>query len=308
MIILPVFFVFICVLAWYLKTKELKYFLLIAIAGGILLAFLSFGLELHSLRMFRQVASAILKKHSVYHDYYKYVLDNGLPINSTMMTLIGGMGLLRSRVLIGIKSILLISYLLIGISLVSMVYLIASEGLDYRYIAHIVPFVIGIILFAWYQSGRIISKKLTFLWLFFILAVSILSLKEDYKRVYVKHPWSPSYSVVYKTLKAKYRRGDAIFANNMKTFYLDPEQVAGNLYHKVPGKKQYSLDQFKQEITFAQRGWVVWDRHKVYHWRDDVITYIYENFKPYHGGPVDNLGVELWYFDEKMINKKPPEE
>ncbi|HZV72030.1 MAG TPA: glycosyltransferase family 39 protein [Saprospiraceae bacterium] len=308
MIILPVFFIFISILVWYLKTKELKYFLLIAIAGGIILAFLSFGLELHSLRMFRQVSNAIFTKHGVYGEYYNYMLDNGLPINSTMMTLIGGLGLLRSRVSIGIKSILIISYLLLTISLVSMIYLIASEGQDYRYIAHIVPFVIGILLFTWYQSASMISKKTAFLWLFFILVVSFLSLKEDYKRVYVKHPWSPSYSVVYKTLKEKYRRGDAIFAQNMKTYYLDGEQLAGNLYHKVPGKKQYSLEEFKKDIGFAQRGWVVWDRHKVYHWRDDVITYIYENFKPYHGGPIDNLGVELWYFDEKMLNKKPPEE
>ncbi len=308
MIILPVFFIFISVLVWYLRTKELIYFLILAIGTGIVLAFLSFGLELNSLRMFRQVASAMLTKHSVYGEYYRYILDNGLPVNSTMMTLIGGMGLLRARVSRPIKSILVISYLLIGISLLFMVYLIASEGLDYRYIAHIVPFVVGILLFVWYQSGKLVSAKTASLWLFFILIVSFLSFKEDYKRVYVKHPWAPSYSIVYKTLKDKYRRGDALFAQNVKTYYLDPVQLAGNLYHKVPGRKEYTLEQFKQDITFAQRGWVMWDKHKVYHWREDVITYIYHNFKPYHGGPIDDLGVELWYFDEKVLNKKQSEE
>lgn len=308
MIILPVFFIFISMLVWYLRTKELKYFLLFAIGGGIILAFLSFGLELNSLRMFRQVTGAILTKHGVYGEYYRYILDNGLPVNSTMMTLIGGLGLLRSRVSIGVKSILGISYLLISIALICMVYLIASEGHDYRYIAHIVPFVVGIVLFVWYKSGQLVSKKTASLWLFFVFVVAFLSFKEDYKRVYVKHPWAPSYSIVYKTLKDKYRHGDALFAQNVKTYYLDPVQLAGNLYHKVPGRKEYTLEQFKQDINLAQRGWVMWDKHKVYHWRDDVITYIYQNFKPYHGGPIDDLGVELWYFDEKILNKKQDEE
>lgn len=308
MIILPVFFIFISVLVWYLRAKDLKYFLFLSIAVGLVLAFLSFGLELHSLRMFRQVASRMMTKHSVYGEYYRYILDNGLPVNSTMMTLIGGIGLLLSRVTMGIKSILVISYLLISIALLCMVYLIASEGQDYRYIAHIVPFVVGIVLFVWYQSGRLVSVKTAPLWLFFILAVSFLSFKEDYKRVYVKHPWAPSYSIVYKTLKDKYRHGDALFAQNVKTYYLDPVQLAGNLYHKVPGRKEYTLEEFKKDIALAQRGWVMWDKHKVYHWREDVITYIYQNFKPFHGGPIDDLGVELWYFDEKVLNKNQSEE
>lgn len=308
MILLPVFLIFISILVWHLRTKELKYFLFFTLGAGMVVAFLSFGLELHALRMFRQVGQAIFTKHGVYGQYYRYLLDNGLPINSTMMTLIGGLGLMRSRVSTGVKSILLISYLLFGISLISMVYLIASEGQDYRYIAHIVPFVVGVVLFTWYQSGRLISKSTAPLWLFFILVISFLSFKEDYKRVYVKHPWAPSYAEVYSTLKEKYRRGDALFAQNVKTYYLDPVKLAGNLYHHVPGRKEYSLEQFKQDITFAQRGWVMWDKHKVYHWREDVITYIYANFKPYHGGPIDDLGVELWYFDEKMINNKQSEE
>ncbi|MEO6130549.1 MAG: hypothetical protein ABIQ02_01785, partial [Saprospiraceae bacterium] len=302
MIILPVLFIYILVLTVYLRTKELKYFSLLALGAILLILFLSFGLELNSFRMFRQVSSAIFMKHSSYGDYYRYMLDNGLPINSAMMTLIGGVGLLRSRATIGIKSIVGISYLLIVISLISMIYLIASEGQDYRYIAHIVPFVVGILLFVWYQSGKLIFPKYANWTLLFFLLISCLSLKQDYERVYVKHPWSPSYSIVYNTLKAKYRQGDALFAQNVKTYYLDPEKLAGNLYHKIPGRKEYTLEQFKHDLMIAQRGWVMWDKHKSYHWRNDVITYIYQNFKPYHGGPLDDRGVELWYFNEKMID------
>ncbi|MEP6646333.1 MAG: glycosyltransferase family 39 protein [Saprospiraceae bacterium] len=300
-IILPVFLILILILAIYYRTKELIYISLIAIGGIALIAFLSFGLELYSFRMFRQLGSAIFRPHSFYGEYYHYMLDNALPINSTMMTLIAGLGVLRSRAETSIKSIIGISYLLIVIALVSMIYLIASEGQDYRYIAHIVPFVVGIILFVWYQSGKLISAKFCNWMLLLVLLISSLSLKEDYKRVYVKHPWAPSYSIVYETLKNKYHRGDAIFAQNVKTYYLDPEKLAGNLYHKVPGRKEYTMEQFKNDIQVAQRGWFMWDKHKVYHWREDVITYIYQHFKPYHGGPIDDLGVELWYFNEEMI-------
>jgi hypothetical protein len=108
---------------------------------------------------------------------------------------------------------------------------------------------------------------------------------------------------VYKTLKDKYKPGDSLFANNVKTYYLDPVKLAGNLYHNVPKRKEYTLEQFKHDIRIAQRGWVMWETHKVYHWRDEVIIYIYENFKEYHGRQMDDLGLELWYFDESRINK-----
>ncbi len=303
MIVLPVFFIFICILAWKMNTRYLKYFLLGVIGCGIILAYLAFGLELDSLRMFRQVAALTMVKHGFYEEYYRYMLDNGLPINSTMMTLIGGLGLLSANVSKGIKSIVGISYLLIGIALISMIYLIASEGQDYRYIAHIIPFAVAILLFVWYHSGNLIFKGGAKWALVLFLIISLLAFKADYKRVYVKHPWAPSYSIVYKTLKDKYRKGDALFAQNVKTYYLDPEKLAGNLYHHVPGRKEYTLDQFKRDIAFAQRGWVMWDKHKVYQWRDDVIVYIYQHFRPYHGGKFDDYGVELWYFDESMIPK-----
>jgi 4-amino-4-deoxy-L-arabinose transferase-like glycosyltransferase len=301
MIVLPVFLIFIMVLVWFRKTKELKYFLLACLALGLILAYLTFGLELYSLRMFRQVTSLILTQHSFYPEYYRYVLENGLPINSTAMTLIAGMGLINPRISTPVKSILVISYLLISMALVSMIYLIASEGQDYRYIAHLVPFIVALLLYVWYQTGSMVSKKIVPWLMFLFLIISSLHLREDYKRVYVKHPWAPSYSIVYKTLVDNYRQGDALFAQNVKTYYLDPVKLAGNLYHNVPKKKEYTLEQFKHDVSLAQRGWVMWETHKVYHWRDEVIVYIYEHFKVYHGRQKDNLGLELWYFNETMI-------
>ncbi len=199
------------------------------------------------------------------------------------------------------KTLLILNYLFIIIAVVAMVYLIGNEGRDYRYIAHIVPFVVCTLLIAVHFYTKTLWKG-SYPWaMIVVFLVSTLQLVDGYGRVYERHPWAPRYSTVYATLREQYKPGDALFATNIKTYYLDAVELAGTHYHKVPKKKGYTLEQLKEDARLEGHGWFLWEWHKTHQIRDEVVQYIYQNFKPVHNSRMDDLGVELFYFDETMI-------
>lgn len=303
MILLPVFGLYFLYRAGVNRTKsELR--LLAAFSGiVIILLILTFAVELEALKMFRQVSRRIFAPHNAMTEYYQYMLNNGLPRNATLMFLIAGIGLLFSKISSRLKSLLVIHYLLIVLALVSMIYLVGNSGRDYRYIAHIVPFVISALMLTVYFTGKIIGKKAYPWGMVSILLISGLHLQHDYKRNYVRHPWSPRYSVVYNTLLSNFQPGDALIVQNVKTYYLDPEALAGDKYLKLSKKEKYTLPQFKDDVRRLGHGWVMYELHKSHHWDIEIRKYIYKKFKPYHNGNLDELGVELFYFDESMTGK-----
>ncbi len=301
MILLPVAGFFILYQVLLHPSRRQMQLLWIALGGGVLLLFFTFVVQLDAMRMFRQVANRIFSTHQFEPDYFGFVFENGLPLNSTLMFLLAGLGLLESKVSRHLKSLLILNYLFIIVALISMVYLIGNEGRDYRYIAHIVPFVVCTLLLVVYYCGQAVWKG-SYPWsMIFVLGVSSLFLVKDYKLVYERHPWAPFYSLAYATLKSQYKPGDAIFAQNIKTYYLDPVALAGTHYHKISKKSDYLLDQFLADIQAEGHGWVIWELHKAHHWQRDILEYIYDHFKPIHNSYLDDLGVELFYFDETMI-------
>jgi hypothetical protein len=268
-----------------------------------LLLVLTFGVELAPLKMFRQAANRVLSPHDPKPAYFQFMFENGLAQNSTIMFLLAGLGLLGSKIKRSLKSLMVLQYLLILIPLVMMVYLADDQGKDFRYIAHIVPFVVSLLLLIAYGMGTMMFSR-GGIWLpvaFFFMAG--VQLWNDADRVYVKHPWAPRYSQVYRTLKANFHPDDALFAQNIKTYYLDPEALAGTHYHKVLKKRAYAMDQFLADIRAERHGWVMWELHKAYNWQPEILSYIYARFKPYHNQNMDELGVELFYFDESMLGQ-----
>lgn len=303
MVLLPVFACYLVYMSIQQPSRRQWTFLGICAAAGVLLLLLTFVVELGPLKMFRQAANRILSPHAPKPAYFQYLFENGLPQNSTIMFLIAGLGLLGSKVMRSLKSLLLLQYLLIIIPLVLMVYLADDQGKDYRYIAHIVPFVVSMLLLAGYAIGKIMWPRQG-IWVpvsFFV--ISMLQLWHDADRVYIKHPWAPAYSEVYSTLKSNFNPGDALFVQNVKTYYLDPDQLAGSHYHKVPKMRSYTLEQFIADVQAEKHGWVMWEHHKSYQWQPEILNYIYARFKPYHGQNLDDLGVELFYFDETMLGQ-----
>jgi hypothetical protein len=301
MILLPAFGLFILIQALIQRTKSQLRLLYIVSAAVVVMLILTFPLQFEPLRMFRQVANRIFSPPTPMPAYFEYMLGNAFPMNSTLMVLIAGLGLIASRISYPIRALLIFNYLLISIALVSMVYLITAEGRDYRYIAHLVPFVVCTVLLSMTYIGKAIRKE-TYPWvMILVFVISSLDLMQDYGRVYVKHPWAPRYSEVYKTLTDHFKPGDALFAQNVKTYYLDPVALAGDHYYKISKRSDYSREQFVKDVREAGHGWVMWELHKSHHWSEDILKYIYTHFKPYHNQNLDDLGVALFYFDETMI-------
>ena len=303
MVLLPVFACYLVYMTIQQPTRRQWTFLGICAAAGVLLLLLTFVVELGPLKMFRQAASRILTPHDPKPAYFQYMFENGLTQYNTIMFLIAGLGLLGSKVMRSLKSLLLLQYLLIFIPLVLMVYLADDQGKDYRYIAHIVPFVVSVLLLTGYGIGKTLWSQKGVWVPVSIFFISTLQLWHDADRVYIKHPWAPGYSEVYSTLKANFHPDDALFVQNVKTFYLDPEQLAGSHFHKVPKKRLYTLDQFIADVRSEKHGWVMWELHKSYQWQPEILDYIYARFKPYHSQNLDDLGVELFYFDETILGQ-----
>ncbi len=301
MIVLPTFGLIILYLVILHRTKAQVRMLWAVVAGTVIILILTFVVQLEAFKMFKQVAGRIFSPHPPLTAYFEYMLENGLPLNSTVMFLLSGLGLLGSKVSRQLKTLLILNYLFIIIAVVAMVYLIGNEGRDYRYIAHIVPFVVCTLLIAVHYFSKALWKG-SYPWaMIVVFLISTLQLVQGYGRVYERHPWAPRYSTVYATLKDQYKPGDALFATNIKTYYLDPVALAGTYYHKVPKKKSYTLDQLKADLIIEGHGWFLWEWHKTHQIREEVVQYIYRNFKPVHNSRLDDLGVELFYFDETMI-------
>ena len=301
MILLPAFGLFVLYIVLLHRSRNQLRLLWISLAGGVVLLMLTFVVQLDALKMFRQVAEKIMVPHNPMTAYFEYVFKNGLPLNSTFMFLLAGLGLLGAKISRRYKSLLILNYLFIVIAVISMVYLIGNEGRDYRYVAHIVPFVVCTLLVTIYFAGRVVAKG-SYPWtMILVLLIASIQLIYDYEKVYVRHPWAPRYSIVYDALKSQYKADDALFATNIKSYYLDPKALAGPHYHKVPKRKEYTMEQFEADIRAEGRGWFLWELHKSHHLRQEIIQYIYKNFKPIHNSNLDDLGVELFYFDETMI-------
>ncbi len=304
-ILLPVFGSYLLYQVGVHRTKQQMRLLWVVLAGVLVLLFLAFVLELEALKMFRTVAERISTPHNPLLAYYEYIFDNGLPRNATVMFLVAGLGLLFAKVSNRLKSLLVLNYLFVISATVLMVYLIADRGRDYRYVAHIVPFVVCSLLIVLYYVTRVFSSKIYPWGIVGLCLISTLHLKNDYKRIYERHPWSPRYSQVYATLTSNFKPGDALIVQNVKTYYLDPVALAGDNYIKIPKREGYTLKQFKSEVRSRGHGWVMWELHKSHHLSMDIRRFIYKRFKPYHNGNIDDLGVELFYFDETMV---PPDQ
>lgn len=302
MVLLPVFGLYLIYLTLEQPSQRQWRILAICTGSGVLLLILTFVVELGALKMFRQAANRILTPHDPKPAYFQFMFNNGLPQNSTIMVLAAGIGLWFSEIRKSLKSLWALQYLLIILPLIVMVYLADDQGRDYRYIAHIVPFVISILMMTGYAMGQVFFPRRA-IWvpvLIFIVAVSSLIATGD--KVYVRHPWAPRYAQVYATLKTNFKTGDALFAQNIKTYYLDPVALAGVHYHKLPKQRAYTFEQFMSDIHAEKQGWFMWELHKSHQWRPEILEYIYAHFKPYHYQSHDDLGVELFYFDATMLD------
>lgn len=285
-----------------LTTRLKKYKVLLAgVTGFALLVFILAQAGVPGFKLIPQAIRRLMREDQPEMAYYQFLFNNGLPANVTLMAFIAGAGLFFHSKWDRAKKIVFgFMYLIVVLALVFMVYLMADEGRDYRYISHIVPFVMGIQLLVLYYSGKgALPGQKGLLLLMIPMIYTAITFSREYKEIYVRHPWAPWYSVAYKEIREGYKPGEAILYQHMKTYYLDPEALAGEKAIKLGRRKEMTLEQFKGLFRQEKSGWIVFDTHKSYHLDREILNFIVRHARKIHGTGIDETGVEVFYFQQE---------
>ena len=301
LIILPI--VLISVLALTLLTREKKYISasIIVLFTGSLAYILIYVAKIRSLGFIRTGVDRMIKEALTINTYYEYMFDNGMPVSTTILLLLGSGAILFAKTSKKVKVFHLISFVGVILSFILMAYMIYNEngGRDYRYIAHFTPFTVGIGLFTLaFLGSRVFQLKRYYplLWLL-PLTYSAIHFNEDKDRTYEIHSWHPQYELAYRTITDQYKPGESIFGMNISKYYFDAKGLAGEKYVNIPRNKSYTLTQLKRDMQKAGSGWITWPIIKMNHLNKDVMNYIYKNCKHLHGYRIDNTAIEVFYFN-----------
>ena len=69
----------------------------------------------------------------------------------------------------------------------------------------------------------------------------------------------------------------------------------------MQNNQEYEPDEFHDDVERHGPGWITWETGKSYHVHPEVREHINEHFEQHHGSDVDDTDVEVYYFDESMI-------
>ena len=108
-------------------------------------------------------------------------------------------------------------------------------------------------------------------------------------------------SIAYKTLEDNLKPNEeTIFGQYFRSYHF---QNMKEEYHIIgmSKDKKYQFNTFLADIKKAKKGWVIWMTNKSYHLKQEIIDFIFQNFKQFHGHKLDKTLMELYYFDESMI-------
>jgi hypothetical protein len=284
-------------------TRKKRYLLLSILLSlsGIGVYILVFVVQLSGTYFIKSAYSRMVQDSAPILQYYEYFFDNGLPVHSTMMVLIGSLGLLISQISLKRKIFYIVSIMSVLIAFILMTYTIYNEqgGRDYRYVAHFAPLTIGVSLFSlYYLSSKLYkSNAVGYAFLILPLIYSVLHFNTDKHRIYEQHTWHPQYSIAYKTIIDNYQPGESIMGFDISRVYLDGKSLAGESFKRIPKKNAYKLETLKTDMRKAGKGWITWPFTKMNNLNRNVLNHIYKNCLHYHGYNVDQTNIEVFYFN-----------
>jgi hypothetical protein len=293
MIILLFSFLFTIYLA--ITKREKKYFILGSI-GLVLLPFIPAFRWADRLTMFEG-------RNTV---YYNYLTSFPFSQPANLIVLITGLAFLflSSHKLLRDKIVFL--YITFITTLLLFVFIIIYRGFDFRFISHVSPLVTAFVVFLSFLFAKVLFTRKAVQWsiIALIIASAGMHFSDKYSRVYEKHPWGPFYSIAYQTIKDNFDvEKDVVLVEYWRHYYMSKEELGGNA--KVKGgvlrKGNESFKNFIDTIQTHKRGWITWPTHKSHRMQPEAVSYIQRNFKQHHGFQKDDRGVEVYYFDESMI-------
>jgi hypothetical protein len=154
-----------------------------------------------------------------------------------------------------------------------------------------------IILNLYYLTNLIIKNKKVFNWIFILVVFlfSLINLTRAKNNLYFSHNNHGNYRLAYSEIVKNYNPGrDVIFGQYLRDYYLKDINRATII--SMQNYQKYSYQQFQDDLTKYESGWITWESVKSYHLDPAIIDYIKNNFQKIHGWEMDNSNVEVYYF------------
>ena len=238
---------------------------------------------------------------------YKYLAWLGaypiLAEFSFAVLVIGVVHSLFMRKKIDVKPELLL-WSLMGFTLLFFVFIVRYKGHDFRFVSHVVPWVILLVALYVFRLFRLVfSKYIAVVLMLLVLSGAALSqFNEGYKEIYVHHPYRPQYAEAYQLITDNFDvEKDVLLGQYFKSYY-GRELLQKNITAiSMQSNKKYSYEQFLSDINQHGQGWVTWANYKGYHLQPKIINYVYNNFRQYAGQGLDSTNMAVFYFDRTMI-------
>ena len=302
LIIFPIAFVFVIAVAIIEREKKYIGLIIFAIAAGLT------GYVVIPKHILQYYASMMSLFQSINPLYLKLMVQKPFFSFLNLILLFGGLFLipLASHKVQRRKLLFCLSIVLTA--LIFFVFLVDFFGKHYRYICHTIPFAILMICFVYMVIIRVYNNKyILIIGTIFLLAAQTGHFVRGIKFLYYGAHGQPCPSIAYATVKKNIKKGDAIFAQYLRDYYMkgipmDTRIISlGRISEDPRGSIPYHFNQFFNDLLTHRRGWVIWQKYKEYHIDPKIVAYTMTLFKKYHGQGIDNTGVEIYYFDQSMI-------
>ncbi len=234
--------------------------------------------------------------------YLKWMFNYPFTKNLIIILLLIGISffvLLKSKKL---KHRIVYFYIIIIFTFIFFALIANYAGHDFRFVSHIVPFVLLLSLYLSYNIFKAVFNKLILYLLLIFLFMEIgVSYAAGYENIYEKNNFRPWYSVAYKTISDNFDpNNEVVFGHYFQQYYasdiIKTGKVIGMLSHN-----KFKLDTLKMKLNSNPQGWITWATYKGWHFDEDLIQYVSSNFKKIHGHGIDETNMEVYYYDKSMI-------
>ncbi|WP_226006160.1 glycosyltransferase family 39 protein [Natrinema salinisoli] len=299
--VLPAAYLF--VLYKTITTQERKY--LLAASGGML------GLCVVSLIVTFTDRLAFLPYYLSYFGreniiYFNYLLR--FPFGRSLGVVFVLFGLFSIHVTRDepVRSKLMYLYITCSFSLIFLMY-VADRYASFAYIVHIVPLALILLIFGTHEFISIFDSPLIRYVLVGLLVLNLASPlapgpeSDTLWDLYTDD--DEEYSAAYETIETNYDASEeAIFGQYLRGYYLQDVNDNATVVD-MESHQQYSPTQFYRDLLQYGSGWITWETRKSYHIDPAIRNYISRHFEKYHGEGIDETSVEVYYFNQSMINK-----
>ena len=313
MVILPITFIFVIFLAVYLREKK---YIILSSAGGIAGALLAGALLLigakSDFKLISLVANNLTffsRRTFSYIDFLAEYPFNGIV---SFSLLVPGLFLIFFTNKKESTARMVYLYIAVIFSLIFFIF-VADRYSRFKYISHIIPIAIMLIVYMMVFFSRISGKKSVTALFSILLVCGVLNCNKNFETrlgglLYPKYsryksldPVDSYPSIAYQTLIDQYDpQNEVIFANRFRTYYL---RDIGRIVRHIDMLEynQYKFKTFWKDINTYGEGWVVFELDKIYHLDKKLLAYVNKFFKKYHGVGVDDTNIEMFYFNREMI-------